>query len=778
MSGSMGMILVPAASGVGAVLLAVTQQDRPLMAAAGLLVLAASIAVGVAMVIGSRTGTRRRTREQRERYLDYLERARTAAREGANRQQRNAGLVHPSPSAAAGMAWRLDRRWERRPGDADFLLLRAGLGVVPLDGRVTLQVDANDPLMAHDPVCLAAAQELATMYAVLADQPICLPLDGAVLSVIGTADRARGIVRALLAQLVWAHSPSEVAVLLCSTDRSGVWDWLKWLPHNLSGHERDGPLQARLITSSAAQAVEVLTVEIAEGAVNPMCVARRTVLVIDQLADRSLAAADTAALSIAARAVGASEIHLLQDRREEPDLVDIRLVAGGSAGAEQRPGRTPTACPANHQEDLVDFGAAGGTSCRLDDLDLAGALLLAKAFAPLRAGGEVHEQSGSERHLVDPLRFGGVAGIDSAVTWLPRVAGDSLRVPIGTAIDGTALVLDLKESAQGGMGPHGLVVGATGSGKSELLRTLVTALAIGHPPQTLALLLADFKGGATFSPLARLPHVAGMITNLEADLSLVDRFRDALGGEVQRRQEMLAAVGKLTSLDSYRELRRRRPELEAMPHLLVIVDEFSELLGARPDLADLFVTIGRIGRSIGIHLLLATQRLDTGRIRGLESHLSYRICLRTFSESESREAIGSPEAYHLPAEPGWGYLRANSPEQRLFRAANVSRPYRWPQPNSVSTGAPILPFGACMGTAARIAALQDRQLLPTPAGLAGGTITAAGSAGERPDRTVLDIAVDRLTAQAPQSPQGQPARRVSARPTPSPTAPLGPVVPQ
>src|SRR6478752_5415504 len=147
MSGSMGMILVPAASGVGAVLLAVTHQDRPLMASAGLLVLAASIAVGLAMVIGSRTGVRRRTRQQRERYLDYLEQARSVAREGADLQRGRAALAHPAPQTAFGMAWQESRRWERRLSDPDFLLLRVGIGVVPLARPVTLQVDANDPLV-------------------------------------------------------------------------------------------------------------------------------------------------------------------------------------------------------------------------------------------------------------------------------------------------------------------------------------------------------------------------------------------------------------------------------------------------------------------------------------------------------------------------------------------------------------------------------------------------------------------------------------------------------
>jgi S-DNA-T family DNA segregation ATPase FtsK/SpoIIIE len=313
------------------------------------------------------------------------------------------------------------------------------------------------------------------------------------------------------------------------------------------------------------------------------------------------------------------------------------------------------------------------------------------------------------------------------------------------------------------MGPHGLVVGATGSGKSELLRTLVTTLAISHPPEALALLLADFKGGATFSGFAALPHIAGMVTNLEADFGLIDRFRDALAGELQRRQELLAAAGKVSSLDAYQQLQGRRPDLPALPRLLVIVDEFSELLGAKPDLAELFVTIGRIGRSIGIHLLLATQRLDTGRIRGLESHLSYRICLRTFSEAESREAIGSPAAYRLPAEPGWAYLVADTAEPIRFRASTVSRPYHPARPPRASTTARILPFLVENEVAQRISFLASKAAID-----AGGGLTSSGTTwGQQQRGSILDVVVDRLTAGAPAHPRGRAVRPVWLEPLPA-----------
>ncbi len=276
--------------------------------------------------------------------------------------------------------------------------------------------------------------------------------------------------------------------------------------------------------------------------------------------------------------------------------------------------------------------------------------------------------------LFELLGLTGATAVDPQVTWEHRTRRDHLRVPIGVDGDGEPMWLDLKESALEGMGPHGLVVGATGSGKSELLRTLVLALATTHPPEALSLVLVDFKGGATFAGMARLPHVAGVITNLADDLALVDRMRDALHGELRRRQELLKHAGNLASADDYNLRRAAGEPLPPLPSLLVVVDEFAELLTSQPDFIELFVTIGRLGRSLGIHLLLASQRLDEGKLRGLESHLRYRIGLRTFSPSDSRAVLGTDDAYNLPAEPGGGYLKVDANVFRRFKAAWVSAP--------------------------------------------------------------------------------------------------------
>jgi S-DNA-T family DNA segregation ATPase FtsK/SpoIIIE len=166
--------------------------------------------------------------------------------------------------------------------------------------------------------------------------------------------------------------------------------------------------------------------------------------------------------------------------------------------------------------------------------------------------------------------------------------------------------------------------------------------------------------------------VAGLITNLRADLSMVDRAMAALKGELARRRRLLHLAGNQPDLRTYTARRQADPRLQPLPHLLIVVDEFSELLAARPEFLDLFIAVGRVGRSLGMHLLLASQRLDEGRLHGLDGHLRYRICLRTFSAAESIAVLGTPDAYHLPPAPGAALLNVDGTPSLRFTAALVS----------------------------------------------------------------------------------------------------------
>lgn len=357
----------------------------------------------------------------------------------------------------------------------------------------------------------------------------------------------------------------------------------------------------------------------------------------------------------------------------DPDAASHRvLLVDGAAEPPAAPGCTvvvlhatePAAAPTIRVDGVVYQVA-------LDVLALPDATACARRIAG-SADAAPGRQAGAGRAPDWPALMGieDPAGIDVDQVW-----GARLTAPIGVAADGAPLHLDIKEAAAGGMGPHGLCVGATGSGKSEFLRTLALGMIAAHSPESLNLVLIDFKGGATFLGMDTVQHVSAVITNLADEAPLVARMRDALTGEINRRQELLRAAGNATDIGQYRRMWERDRSMAALPALFIVVDEFSELLSQHPDFIDVFVAIGRLGRSLGMHLLLASQRLDEGRLRGLETHLSYRICLKTFSAAESRAVIGVADAHHLPPDPGAGYLKTADGLLTRFHTAFVSGPH-------------------------------------------------------------------------------------------------------
>ena len=367
-----------------------------------------------------------------------------------------------------------------------------------------------------------------------------------------------------------------------------------------------------------------------------------------------------------------------------------------------------------------------------DQLPLPDALACARRIARHRPAPGAGDHAARQADWLTLMGIADPGLIDTDELWAAGSGRELLRVPIGTAEDGTVVDLDIKEAAAHGMGPHGLCVGATGSGKSEFLRTLTLGMIAAHSPEVLNLVLVDFKGGATFLGLEKIQHVSAVITNLADEAPLVARMREALSGEVHRRQEILRAAGNLTNIAEYGRARARDRSLTPLPALFIVVDEFSELLSQHPDFAELFVAIGRLGRSLGMHLLLASQRLDEGRLRGLETHLSYRVCLKTFSASESRAVLGVADAYHLPTQPGAAYLKTASGAVTRFQTAFVSGGYtQRPHPSEPGHRPMAQHFTRATGAQgdepvpSRGAAVQQRSLLDAVLNMLAGRGPAA-----------------------------------------------------
>ncbi|OIK01046.1 type VII secretion protein EccC [Streptomyces sp. MUSC 14] len=677
-TGSPATALLPMAGVMSSVVMMTVIRSSQ-FAGLGAVVLVIALLGAVALFLSQRGKAQRQRRVQRERYLEYLEELRAELSAAERERRRVARTLHPGPPALYDVLRDPARLWERRRADADFLDVRVGVGDVPVQELAIGQQAVSGVLTPPDPFMLNEARALQARYTTVSDHPLTVPLDrvGNV-SIVGDRAGVLCVARSLLVQAAVTHAPDDVAVALAAPgDRIEEWEWVKWLPHVLDPQNHDGLVAARRIATDLVQLAQVIGADLGRRAAYAAEVRRglsdKSAL---QLTDRLLVVSDAYGenavdlprpdAAVALDDMGVTVLHLLAEQVQEPDQVSVRITVNGDQVTV---------------EDLRGQHGAG-THGVADRTGLTAAEALARALASLRLSAESAAEGTPVSGPVDfPQLLGidDVAALDPARQWAPRGERDFLRVPIGLDDRHQPVLLDLKESAELGMGPHGLCVGATGSGKSELLRTLVLALVTTHGPEDLAMVLVDYKGGATFAPFADLPHVAGVITNLENQAGLVERVHTSLAGEIKRRQQVLKDAGNIADIGHYRALRAAaRPDLEPLPHLFVVIDEFGELLTAKPDFIDLFLSIGRIGRSIGVHLLLSSQRIEGGKLKGLETYLSYRLGLRTFSADESRTVLETTDAFHLPPLPGFGYLKVDTSTYTRFKAGFVSGVHRGP----------------------------------------------------------------------------------------------------
>lgn len=663
----------------------------------------------------------------RREYLAYLAETRETVRETARRQREFSEYVLPDPAALPFIVEEGSRVWERHADQIDRYVVRIGRSAQPLS--LDLE-EAPVPALAQlDPVSASAAHRFVLTHEVQPDLPHAVDmLSTCRMEIAGPEARARGLARAMIAHLATFVHPEQLQIaVLADPDALPYWEWMKWLPHAHSSRERDAVGQARLVGETWADIEGLVDAGIAERprfSPGTATTERHLLLVIDGghvPADHPLMSEDGLQ--------GVTVLDLPQEWDELSDPYTLRFLLSDVRGQEIMHIARRGASPHLAIPDRISVSVAEATARRL---------------TPLL---EVQEEEGTgpkkavSAELTDLLGLPDVRDFDPEIAWRPRNARDRLRVPIGLTASGQPMILDIKESAQQGMGPHGMLIGATGSGKSEVLRTLVLALAMTHSSEALNFVLVDFKGGATFAGMADMPHVAAVITNLGDDLTLVDRMQDAITGEMVRRQELLRDAGNFANVADYEKARKGgRTDLAPLPALFIVADEFSELLAAKPDFTELFVAIGRLGRSLQMHLLLSTQRLEEGKLRGLDSHLSYRIGLKTFSAADSRAVIGVPDAFELPGGGGHGILKSDATTLTQFRAAYVSAP-------------PKARRRATRGADETIRDISVRQFTAAP-------VIAPTQAADDPEpdvdpsepaetRVTFDIAVQRMKGQGP-----------------------------
>ncbi|GAB3566696.1 FtsK/SpoIIIE domain-containing protein [Arthrobacter alkaliphilus] len=552
--------------------------------------------------------------------------------------EKEARLLSPDPATAGLIATTPGTRlWERRRTNPDHLSVRLGVATMPSD------------VVLEDPAQLEHKRQV-TWDARDVPVTVSLPRHG-ILGICADQESARQIGGWVMAQLAVAQSPRDVRLYLLTTSEARTaWDWVRWLPHIQS------PTPER---SFALVGTDPLSITQRMGELAVLITERQRIRATSsaiEFADPDVVVVIDGARALRGRpgvsqllqdgpAVGVYTVCLDTEERylpEECNAVFRQESNGHWALRQQREHDLDTVCADRVSASWFDWVARG--------------------IAPLRDAGDDAEGS-----IPASARFVEVAGIEptTAETVVERWSrsGRSTEVLLGVDMEG-AFRVDLHRD-----GPHALIGGTTGAGKSELLQTMVASLALANTPDELNFVLIDYKGGAAFKDCVALPHTVGIVTDLDAHL--VGRAIESLSAELRRREHLLAAVGA-KDIEDYTVISDRDASVPKMPRLVLVVDEFAAMKTELPDFITGIVNIAQRGRSLGIHLILATQRPSGAITADIRANTNLRIALRVSDVGDSLDILSAPDAAKISqSTPGRGYLRSGAEALRPFQTARV-----------------------------------------------------------------------------------------------------------
>ncbi|MFJ1586157.1 FtsK/SpoIIIE domain-containing protein [Streptomyces sp. NPDC088197] len=626
-------------------------------------------------------------------FRERKERIEQDANKALDLERKDRAAASPDPATVLNTATGpRTRLWERRRGDADHLLIRVGTAKLPSE------VILDDP---------EQEEHRRKVNWEIDDAPVAVELRR--LGVIGFAapgDDARAMGRWAVAQMATLSSPMDVQFYVL-TEQSGQqsWDWVRWLPHSRPTDGQDASAllgtDAETVAARVAELTSILdgrqkAKQKAGSAANHAAFFKDPdIVVILDGSRRMRSLPGVVQLLREGPGVGMFAICLDSEERFLPGecqavviaefeapAVDatVASVPETAAAAAPRQGGFPSVnawyAGAQQAQAVAAEPASGAFRLRVEQAGVARirkvrpdlvspawCSRLARCLSPIRdISGDAEDSAiPSASRLLDVLEIEPPTADAIASRW--RLSPISTQAVVGESYDGP-FAIDIRKD-----GPHGLIAGTTGSGKSELLQTIVASLAVANTPEAMTFVLIDYKGGSAFKDCVQLPHTVGMVTDLDAHL--VERALESLGAELKRREHILAEAGA-KDIEDYTDLMRRQPELKPMPRLLIVIDEFASMVRELPDFVTGLVNIAQRGRSLGIHLILATQRPSGVVSPEIRANTNLRIALRVTDGSESSDVIDAPDAGNISkSTPGRAYVRLGATSLVPFQSGRV-----------------------------------------------------------------------------------------------------------
>ncbi len=601
-----------------------------------------------------------------EKYSEYLSETEKKITDAEGAFISSLSAANPGVIECLSIAQNVSRRlWERTPKDSDFLNVRVGTGIRASNVKIKLP---NMQMSIEDNLFTKQAQEIRDRHTELTGIPVCLPLmDCPIAGLAGRRDSVMRTAWRIIMDIATHHSYEDVKIMcVYPEDERPQWECLRWLPHIWDSKHKKRLLaftkeEARPMLREAAETMKVRRRDIKPGAQDVPPAMPFYVIV---LADRMLAEASGEQFLPETAALGFAVIYAYGEIGFLPGECQSVITCDSPAKIQNtEPGIGSKAV--NFTPDKISLDI-------LDDF--------ARALAPVRlmsAGGG--SKMPSSVTFLQGFNARTVQDLDVIGRWKSSHSEKSLAAPIGIKENGDIFAFDVFEKA---MGPHGIAAGTSGSGKSEMLTTWLLSLAMNFSPEDINLALIEFKGNDLSNILHDLPHIAGIVSNLN-DPSTIIRGLKSLKGEKDRRMRLFEQSDFLSSksIFAYQKYQKSHPEagLEPLPYLIIVIDEFAELVTQYPEFNDEIVSIARVGRSVGMYMTL-TMQSPQGVVKGqVSSNTKFRVCLRTATASESKEIIGTDDAFNISA-PGRAYIKVGNNEvYEQVQTFYAKAPYR---PNS------------------------------------------------------------------------------------------------